>query len=211
MFYFIKSPFWLQWLYKECVWEIKNAKNSVFLSFDDGPHPEITPFVFDNLKEFGAKASFFCIGKNVEQYPEIYQRIIDEGHTVGNHTFQHKNGWKTPLNNYIEDIQRASTSISSRLFRPPYGKITRKQILFIKKELHLQPIMWTVLSGDFDKKCSAEQTYRNVVEKISPGSIVVFHDSLKCGEKLKYALPLVLKFIQQKKWLAEKIDVLALL
>lgn len=206
MFYFVKSPSWLQWLYKDCTWKIENDKQEVFITFDDGPHPEITPFVLDTLLFYGAKATFFCIGKNVEAFPEIYKRIINEGHSVGNHTHNHTNGWSTSFHEYVDNVGKASKWISTSLFRPPYGKITRKQIVGIKNKLNLQPIMWTVLSGDFDKNCSALQVSKNVTNNLSSGDIIVFHDSFKCSEKLKYALPLVLEFIREKKWLAERIE-----
>jgi peptidoglycan/xylan/chitin deacetylase (PgdA/CDA1 family) len=206
MFYFVKSPIWLQWLYKDCTWKIENSRNEVFITFDDGPHPEITPFVLDTLKLYNAKATFFCIGKNVNEFPEIYQRIIKDGHAIGNHTQNHINGWKVEYHKYIENVEKASNCISTALFRPPYGRITRKQIVGIKKKLNLQPIMWTVLSGDFDKSCSAQQVFKNVTNNISVGDIIVFHDSFKCGEKLKYALPLVLEFIKKKNWVAMRIE-----
>lgn len=206
MFYFVKTPNWLQRIYKNCIWKIKDSSNDIFLTFDDGPHPEVTPFVLDTLKLYGAKATFFCIGKNVESYPEIYQRILNEGHSVGNHTHNHKNGWKTPFIDYIQNIELASKYIASSIFRPPYGRITIRQIFYLKRKMNLQPIMWTILSGDFDKNCSPQQTVENVVKNLSPGSIVVFHDSFKCGEKIKYALPLVLKFVNEKNWTAKRID-----
>jgi len=193
-------------LYKDCTWKIETTQKEVFITFDDGPHPEITPFILDTLKMYGAKATFFCIGKNVDAYPEIYYRILNEGHSVGNHTQNHKNGWETSFSSYIENVHEASKRISSTLFRPPYGKISRKQIVGVKDNLKLNPIMWTILSGDFDKNCSAEKVLKNVINNISIGDIIVFHDSFKCGEKVKYALPLVLDFIYENKWLAEKIE-----
>ena len=155
MFYFKKTPWWLKRIYKNCIWQINTKQKIIYLSFDDGPHPIATPFVLDELKKHNAKATFFCIGKNVVLYPEIYKRIIAEGHSVGNHTLNHLNGWKTKNETYIKNIQSASKHINSNLFRPPYGRITFQQLQILS---HLQQpfkvIMWSVLSGDFDTKIS---------------------------------------------------------
>lgn len=168
--------------------------NEVYLTFDDGPHPDITPFVLDLLKEYDAKATFFCIGNNVLKYPFIYKRIIDEGHSVGNHTYQHLNGWKTSDKDYLEDIIHAQKYIDSKLFRPPYGRITRFQTQAIKAIFKI--IMWDILSGDFDQKISGEECLANVLTNITAGSIVVFHDSEKAFGRLSYALPKTLQFLK---------------
>ena len=199
MFYFVKTPNWLQRIYKECVWKIKVSSNDIFLTFDDGPHPEVTPFVLDTLKVYGAKATFFCIGKNVESYPEIYQRLLNEGHSVGNHTHNHKNGWKTPFIDYIQNIELASKYIASSIFRPPYGRIKSSQIRAIKKhaELPQQIIMWDVLSADFDISLYGDQCANNVIQHSRPGSIIVFHDSAKAWDRLQIALPKVLQYFHE--------------
>ena len=166
----------------------------IYLSFDDGPHPEATPFVLAELKKYNAKASFFCIGKNVAAHQNLYAQIIEQGHTVGNHTYDHVNGWKTNTADYIQNVELAGKLIESNLFRPPYGRITRSQIHKIKadKNLPQEIIMWDVLSGDFDLTLSAEACTKNVIKNTSAGSIVVFHDSAKAFERLKIALPAVL-------------------
>jgi len=166
----------------------------IYLSFDDGPHVEATPFVLAELKKYNAKASFFCIGKNVEAHQNLYAQIIQEGHTVGNHTYDHVNGWKTNTAEYIQNIELAGKLIESNLFRPPYGRITRSQIHKIKadKNLPQEIIMWDVLSGDFDLTLSPEACTKNVIKNTSEGSIVVFHDSAKAFERLKIALPAML-------------------
>lgn len=207
MFYLVKTPWWMQRLYPSCTWNLKGPGKKVYLSFDDGPHPQITPFVLDLLKQYGAKASFFCIGKNVKAYPEIYKRIIDEGHAVGNHTQHHLNGWKNNLEDYLKDVEEAAGFINSRLFRPPYGKIKRQQISMLeKKPLNYKIVMWTVLSGDFDTGISKEKCLSNVLEKTSNGSIIVFHDSEKAFERMGYALPVVLNKLSENGYVFEKIS-----
>jgi peptidoglycan/xylan/chitin deacetylase (PgdA/CDA1 family) len=178
----------------------------IYLTFDDGPHPAATPFVLDTLKEYGAKATFFCIGKNVLDQPALYERIITEGHAVGNHTFNHLNGWKTADAVYMEDIAKAKKYIDSSLFRPPYGKITSFQLrLLAKDKFKMTPIMWTVLSGDFDVKLSKETCLLNVLTTASNGSIIVFHDSQKAFVNLQFVLPKVLNHFEQKGFRFEKI------
>ena len=192
--YLVKTPFWLRVIYPSCTWKMPGTEKVIYLSFDDGPHVEATPFVLAELKKYNAKASFFCIGKNVEAHQNLYAQIIQEGHAVGNHTYDHVNGWKTDTSHYIQNIELAGKLIQSNLFRPPYGRITRSQIHKIKadKTLPQEIIMWDVLSGDFDLNLSPEDCTKNVIKNTSSGSIVVFHDSAKAFERLKMALPAVL-------------------
>lgn len=204
MFYLTSSPWWLRRLYPDCLWEMPKDGGKVYLTFDDGPHPEATPLVLDMLAAAGAKASFFCIGDNVRKYPEIYQRILAEGHRVGNHSFHHLNGWKTSDSDYLEDIRKASELIDSPIFRPPYGRIRRSQIRALRNT-GMRPVMWSLLSGDFDLKLSEEKCAENVLLNLAPGHIVVFHDSQKALQKIKYALPLVLQLISERGWVAEKL------
>lgn len=206
MIYFIKTPNWVKWIYRSCIWEIKTNEKKIFLSFDDGPHPHITPLVLEELKKYNAKATFFCIGDNVSKYPDVYKKIIDEGHTVGNHTHNHLNGWKIGDKLYLDNIAIAQKHIDSDLFRPPYGRITRFQLNQLKKlRFNLKTIMWTVLSGDFNKSISKEGCRDNVVLNTREGSIVVFHDSEKAREKMMFALPEVLKYFTAKGYVFEKI------
>ena len=192
--YFIKTPFWLRLIYRSCIWRKPNQDRVLYLSFDDGPHPEATPFVLEQLSNFDAKASFFCIGKNVQLYPEIYAAILAADHVVGNHTQNHINGWKNTIENYIDDIQEATKVIHSNLFRPPYGRISFSQIKALRLDpaLPQQIVMWDVLSGDFDTTITGEQCANNVIQHAGPGSIVVFHDSAKAMDRLRIALPKVL-------------------
>ena len=207
MFYFIKTPWWLMKCFPSCIWKMPDHEKVIYLTFDDGPHAEATPFVLDTLKEYQAKATFFCIGKNVVEHPAIYQRIIAEGHTVGNHTFNHLNGWKTSDAMYMDNFAKAKQYIDSSLFRPPYGKITPFQLkLLSKANFKLTPIMWTVLSGDFDVKRTKESCLRNVLKSTGNGSIIVFHDSEKAFDKMNYTLPKMMEYFKQKGYRFEKID-----
>lgn len=196
--YLTKTPFWLRSLYPSLVWRmLVEGEKKIYLTFDDGPHPQATPFVLDQLAAYGAKATFFCIGKNVAAEPEIYQRIIAEGHTVGNHTQHHLNGWKTDDATYLDDIGSAQQYISSNLFRPPYGRIKRSQI----KALHQQQkkiIMWDVLSADFDTGLTGEACLAYVLYHTQPGSIVLFHDSEKAWDRMSVALPKALEYFSEK-------------
>jgi peptidoglycan/xylan/chitin deacetylase (PgdA/CDA1 family) len=171
----------------------------LYLTFDDGPHPQVTAFVLDQLKQYNARATFFCIGKNVEANFDIYKKILQDGHKPGNHTYSHLNGWKVPDNTYLNDIYAAKKIIDSPFFRPPYGRITKFQLAQLQGiKYNLTPVMWTVLSGDFDKKISNEKCLANVLKNSRPGSIVVFHDSEKSFEKLQHVLPKVLEHFHAK-------------
>jgi peptidoglycan-N-acetylglucosamine deacetylase len=207
MFYFTKTPFWLKMLYPDCLWNYPKGSNGkkIYLSFDDGPHPEATPFVLDQLKKFNAKASFFCIGKNVITEAAIYKRILMEGHRVGNHSFDHLNGWKTDSKVYLENIEKARMLIDSDLFRPPYGRATAFQIRNLKVKLRYKIVMWDVLSGDFDPVVNGQIAAERVISKSKSGSIVVFHDSAKAFPVLKTALPAVLAYFSGNGYSFEKI------
>jgi peptidoglycan-N-acetylglucosamine deacetylase len=194
MFYLVKTPWWLKRWYASLVWKLPAREKLLYLSFDDGPHPVATPFVLDTLKEYGAKGSFFCIGKNVQEHPLLYKRILNEGHRVGNHTQNHLNGWKVRDEEYVNDIRKAASYIDSDLFRPPYGRISAFQAAVLQgAPYHYKIIMWEVLSADFDRSLTAERCSRNVIRNASPGSIIVFHDSEKAFDRLRGALPAVLR------------------
>ncbi|MDP3665066.1 MAG: polysaccharide deacetylase family protein [Sediminibacterium sp.] len=191
--YLVTTPWWLRSLYLSLTWHVKEPGKTVYLTFDDGPHETATPYVLDQLQQFNAKATFFCIGKNVAAYPAIYDRILKEGHSTGNHTYHHVNGWKVSDEEYIKDVAEAAALIKSNLFRPPYGKIKRSQ----QKKLRaahpgIKIIMWDILSADFDTTLSGEACLGYVLYHTKPGSIIVFHDSAKAWERMQYALPKVL-------------------
>lgn len=206
MFYTVKTPGWVRMIFRSSIWQIDKIPGAIYLTFDDGPHPVITPFVLDELKKYNARATFFCIGKNVVENPLIFKRILDEGHAVGNHTYSHLNGWKTPTDKYLQNIAEAAKFIDSGLFRPPYGRITTKQHSLLRKlNKPFKVVMWSVLSGDFDVTITPGQCCKNVLQHTNSGSVVVFHDSEKAYERLKYTLPAVLKYFAGKGYQFEKI------
>lgn len=200
---FTKTPSLLKAVYRECLWKVNTKERILYLTFDDGPIPSITPFVLDELKKWNAKATFFCIGQNIEANLEIFQRIEDEGHSIGNHTYDHLNGWNYKDKEYFENIEKCGTVLNSKLFRPPYGKLKPSQYSIIKSKYML--VMWDVLSFDFDTKISEEKVCRNVLKNAEEGSIVVFHDSLKAEPKVRFALPKVLEHFSAKEFKFEKL------
>lgn len=207
MFYLVKSPWILRQYYWECLWKIETEEKKIYLTFDDGPTPGVTEFVLEQLMRFDAKATFFCIGKNVEGNPALYDRIVEAGHATGNHTYSHLNGWKTPDDKYLQDTDAAAKLIDSKLFRPPYGRIRKFQLYNLTKGkgFLFTPVMWHILSGDFDPKTSPDQCYLNVVNHANKGSIVVFHDSVKASPNMKSALPRVLSYFQEQGFTFEKL------
>ena len=194
--YPVKSPFWLQWSYPSLIWHKNRKEKSIYLTFDDGPIPVVTPFVLRALETFNAKATFFCVGDNVAKYPDTYAQVKNAGHTIGNHTYNHLNGWKTNNEIYLENIKQCDQLVSSNLFRPPYGKIKKSQLKKLKTtNPKIEIVMWDVLSGDFDQKLSPQKCLNHVVKNTESGSIIVFHDSLKALNRLEYALPKALEYL----------------
>lgn len=190
--YLAKTPAIAKPLMNQLVWHGSRAHKKVYLTFDDGPIISLTPWVMNELQRVNAKASFFCVGDNVLKNPTLLEELINEGHSVGNHSQNHLNGWKNKDYKYIKNTLIANNLIDSELFRPPYGKIKRSQAESLKKRFSL--IMWDVLSGDFDQKISPQKCLKNVIKNVSNGSIIVFHDNLKAEKNLKYALPRTLDF-----------------
>jgi len=185
----------------QTIWSMPAGKAdpAVYLTFDDGPHPVATPYALSQLQTYDAKATFFCLGKNVASYPALYQQILEAGHSTGNHTHNHLKGWKTPTAAYITDTLTATKWISSTLFRPPYGRIRRMQARGLQ-ERGFRIIMWSLLSGDFDTGITGKTCLENVIFSVRPGDIVVFHDSEKAWERMQFALPRVLEYCVQQGW-----------
>ena len=207
--YFIKTPWIIKKIFPSYIWSMPTDKKNIYLSFDDGPHSEITLFVLEELKKYNAKATFFCLGNNVALYPGVYRQILDEGHAVGNHTYDHPNGWETPLEEYLRDITKASNYIHSNLFRPPYGRIKTSQAKKVKEAMNDETakiIMWDVLSLDFDTTFTPQQCLSNVIKNATNGSIVVFHDSEKAFANLKYSFPEAIKILTGEGFQFEKIE-----
>lgn len=183
---------------------MKTKENQIFLTFDDGPIPKITSWVLEELAKYNAKASFFCIGKNVKNNPNIYNSILEHGHYTGNHTYSHLLGYNTQTQNYIGDVNKAAQLISSSSFRPPYGKMRRSQRLEILKNYNI--VMWHVLSEDYNQSLSGERCFRNVIDNANKGSIIVFHDSVKAWDRLKIALPQVLEYYTVRGYQFESLE-----
>lgn len=188
--YLIKTPVFIQNLFPNFTWTIPTTDKVIYLTFDDGPIPEVTPWVLEQLAVYNAKATFFCVGDNVKKHPDVFEQVIHQGHKVGNHTYNHLNGWATDKMTYFHNVRHCANVVASSLFRPPYGRLKPSQAQFLQR--HYRIVMWDILSGDFDPNISAEQCYQNVVGKAAAGSIVVFHDSIKASKKLKYVLPKVM-------------------
>jgi len=186
----VRPPALARLLWPGLLWRMPAEERTLYLTFDDGPEPTVTPWVLDELRARNAKATFFLVGANAERQLELVKRIRSEGHAIGNHTHRHLNGWKTAIGEYRDDVDRAQEITGTRLFRPPYGRITRRQAAMLKSRFTV--VMWDVLSKDYDARCSPEECARNVLRAARPGSIIVFHDSRKAEASLRHALPLVL-------------------
>jgi peptidoglycan/xylan/chitin deacetylase (PgdA/CDA1 family) len=195
------------------MWKIPNSEKKIYLTFDDGPIPEITEWLLNLLKKENIKATFFCIGENIQKHPQIFKQIISNDHSIGNHTFNHLNGWNTSTENYIKNIKlcdsiirtTSNNLIQSKLFRPPYGRIKNKQIRALEK-LGYKTIMWEVLSYDFDHSLSADKCLENTLKNISSGSIIVFHDSIKASKNLQFVLPRLIQQVKEKGFVFDKIS-----
>ncbi|MFA6676406.1 MAG: polysaccharide deacetylase family protein [Bacteroidales bacterium] len=202
---YLKIPKFIKKLYPSFIWSFPEEKNGIFLTFDDGPEPSVTPWILDQLAKYNAKATFFCLGRNVERNPELYKRILDEGHSVGNHSYSHVKGWRVDLDDYIDDIDYAANYVDSNLYRPPYARIKTKQARVINERY--VTIMWNVLSFDYNKKLSGRQCANHVLPYLDPGNIIVFHDSIKSHKNMQYALPLVLQAIYDKGLVCKSIRI----
>jgi peptidoglycan/xylan/chitin deacetylase (PgdA/CDA1 family) len=196
--YLVKSPLLLKWYYPSLTWNKSRNEKVIYLTFDDGPIPDVTSFVLNTLKSFDAKATFFCIGDNIQKHPDIFEALKAAGHRIGNHTFNHLKGWKTKDEVYVQNFLKCQELTGTNLFRPPYGRIKKSQISAINAlKPDVDMIMWDVLSGDFDLELTPEKCFQNVINHTSNGSIVVFHDSLKAFDRLEYTLPRILKHFHE--------------
>ncbi len=200
----IKSSSILRRFYPSLVWKVKTNEKKIYLTFDDGPIPEITEWVLDELRKYHAKATFFCIGENVAKHPNLFSAIVAEKHLVGNHTFNHLNGWETSNLEYFDNIEKANQLINSNYFRPPYGKISRSQIKYLKSKYKI--IMWDLLSYDFDIQTSPDTCFKNATKNYEAGSIIVFHDSLKAKNNLYNSLPQTLNFYSKQGYSFETLE-----
>jgi peptidoglycan/xylan/chitin deacetylase (PgdA/CDA1 family) len=217
----VKIPKLVKMFYPGRVWEGPKNGKTLYLTFDDGPIPGVTPWILEQLRKADAKATFFCIGDNIQKHPEVFDKVVAEGHAVGSHTFNHLNGWKTPTKEYILNAEAGQEILEERLkdtgrvlkgkktfekplFRPPYGRIRSRQEQELKKR-GFKIVMWDVLSLDYDQKLSGEACYQNVIDHAESGSIIVFHDSLKAERNLKTALPKVLEYYNKKGYSFESL------
>ena len=202
--YLVKTPRLVQKFFYNYSWRIKTNEKEIYLTFDDGPVPDFTPWVLKTLKQYQAKATFFCVGENIKKHPLIYEQIKAAGHSIGNHTFNHLVGWNTPTNKYVKNIlkaesylQDASDKKGNKLFRPPHGRIRPLQAKILRKKGY-KIVMWDVLSGDFDQSLSKKSCLEYTIKHINNGSIVVFHDSDKSFKNLDYVLPKVLDHFTER-------------
>jgi peptidoglycan/xylan/chitin deacetylase (PgdA/CDA1 family) len=209
MFYLPASTWWMRILWPSYTWHMGTTEKKLYLTFDDGPDPEATAFVLNELKKYNAKGTFFCIGENVRKNQKLYRRILDDGHATGNHTHRHPNGWKTPNLRYLDDVKEAAQCIDSGLFRPPYGRIRQAQYRRLAEAIgkdKVNVIMWSVLSADFDISKNGEQCFGFVRRYAKPGSIVVFHDSARAFPNLSVALPRTLEYFTNQGYEFERIQ-----
>ena len=203
---YFRPPGLFKRLFPSLIWNFPEEEvgRSVFITFDDGPTPGITPWVLSTLDEYDAKATFFCLGKNIELYPEIFKETISRGHAVGNHSYSHQKGWGMSLSRYIEDFNFAETFINTNLLRPPYARFTPRQIKVLSERYKI--IMWDVLTHDYSKTVSRKRCLRAVTKNVRPGSIIVFHDSSKAEKNLRYALPRALEFLKKEGYQCRRIE-----
>lgn len=194
--YLVRPPFFLKCYYQDLIWNKSRKEKTVYLTFDDGPIPELTPFILDTLSKYNVKATFFCVGENIHKNPQLFEQLTHEGHRIGNHTYNHLKGWKHDDEIYLQNIKKCQELTGAELFRPPYGRIKKSQISKLKNDFQI--IMWDVLSGDFDQTISPEKCLDNVIKYTRKGSIIVFHDNLKAIPRVKYALPRAIEHLLDK-------------
>ena len=204
--YLVKTPHAIQSLFPNFIWRIPTDAKELYLTFDDGPIPEVTPWVMEQLGQHQAHATFFCVGENAFKYPELMHQLHNEGHITGNHTFNHLSGWASDRVPYFHNVRRCASYVQTNLFRPPYGRIRPRQAQFLMRHYHI--VMWDVLSADFDSNVSEEQCLQNVLTNAGPGSIIVMHDSLKAERNLKYVLPRILDHFGEQGYTFKNLEAL---
>jgi len=209
--HFYKTPGFLKRISEDLIWDIPTNEKDIFLTFDDGPVPELTEYVLKTLEAYDAKATFFCVGDNIFKHPEICRKVVEKGHRLGNHTFNHLKGWKTRKKKYVENIEKCQEFISTNqpqaykpLFRPPHGQITLNQIKQLSNKFHI--IMWDILAYDFNTSHTPQKSLEQIIKKTRPGSIIVFHDNYKAEHKLKFMLPRYLEYFKEKDFNFKKIE-----
>ncbi len=202
--YFIHTPSFIQSLFPNFIWRIPTKEKVLYLTFDDGPIEDVTPWVLDKLAEYNAKATFFCVGENAERHPDILDRLKREGHTAANHTYSHVSGWSSDNVPYFHNVRKCAHLVESDLFRPPYGRMKPRQAQFLLR--HYRVVMWDVLSADFDSNINEKQCLANVMNNARSGSIIVMHDSLKAKKNMQYTLPRVLDHFSSLGYSFEKIQ-----
>lgn len=195
MLWYQKIPVWFQKMFPGKTWRKETDQRKVYLTFDDGPHPEITDWVMNELEKYSMKGTFFCVGDNARKFPAVIEKVKMKGHALGNHTMHHLKGWNTPFETYLKDVETCSMYVESKLFRPPYGRISRRQSKAIEKNYEI--IMWNLLSCDFDQKLNRQKALEGLMKNTTNGSIIVFHDSEKAEQNLKFLLPPYLEFLNQ--------------
>ena len=203
-FAWVKTPWFIRKIFYKYTWKVTTNEKIVYLTFDDGPIPEVTPWVLQTLNQFNVKATFFCVGENISKHPEIFKELLSNGHQIGNHTYNHLKGWNTNTSFYIDNTYKCQNEIekyhntnTQKLFRPPYGKIKFSQSKPIIKD-GFKMIMWDILSRDYDVTISEEECLNNVIKNTQPGSIIVFHDNIKAFRNLQYALPKTIEFLKKE-------------
>jgi peptidoglycan/xylan/chitin deacetylase (PgdA/CDA1 family) len=199
----VRLPSFLRWIYPNAIWNLPSERKVVYLTFDDGPTPVVTEKILTLLEDYQAKATFFCIGKNIEQQPELFKLVKSKGHHIGSHTYSHINGWKSNSTDYLTDYQKGRELASSNLFRPPYGRILLNPLQTIQKQDKV--IMWDILSKDYDASLTPETVLNNVLRNIKPGAIIVFHDSEKAKKNVLAVLPQLLQYLKQQGYTMEAI------
>lgn len=204
-FYWVKTRWFIKKFFGGFIWNVARREKTVYLTFDDGPIPEVTPWVLDVLKKHDVKATFFCIGENIDKNPETFKQVLAAGHAVGNHTYNHLNGWIVDDGMYLKNAELCQNAIKkhkwdgTRLFRPPYGKMSRAQASAMRHKGY-KLIMWDVLSADFDQDISPEKCLKNVIKNATTGSIIIFHDSLKAQKNMQYALPRAIEYLKKERY-----------